>query len=322
MELINNPTHHEIKIAAEALKDGHLVAFPTETVYGLGADATNEKAVRRIYSVKERPSDNPLIVHISSSELLIKWAIDIPEYALKLAEKFWPGPMTLILKRTRLAKNFITGSQEVVGIRVPAHPIATSLLAEFEKIGGNGVVAPSANKFGSVSPTSTQAVNIELGKLLEKNDLIIEGGKSKVGIESSIIDCSTENPNLIRPGAITNEMIEKIIGINVLQNRINTIKAPGLQKRHYSPNTRIRLNTNTKVGDGFLALKEIPTPIGAVRLASPSTTEEYAQTLYSVFRLADEMKLFNLVIVLPEGEGLATAIRDRVIKASSRNSLK
>ena len=173
MEIIANMTEGVIKKAAKALKDGHLVAFPTETVYGLGADATNEKAVARIYSVKGRPADHPLIVHISSINKINEWAVDIPEYALKLARDFWPGPMTLILKRSDLAKNFITGGQDNVGVRVPSHPLAFELLNEFEKLGGLGIAAPSANRFGAVSPTSSKAVVEEIGSKLSKLDFII-----------------------------------------------------------------------------------------------------------------------------------------------------
>ena len=182
MEFISNCTADAISNAAKALIDGHLVAFPTETVYGLGADATNEKAVSRIYSVKGRPSDHPLIVHISSMNKLDQWAIDIPDYAIKLAREFWPGPMTLILPRTDLAKDFITGGQNNVGIRVPAQPIALALLKKFEELGGQGVAAPSANRFGAVSPTTARAVEEELGSFFDKNDLVLDGGPCLVGI--------------------------------------------------------------------------------------------------------------------------------------------
>ena len=203
MEIISNPTQGEIKMAAKALKDGHLVAFPTETVYGLGADATNEKAVSRIYSVKGRPNDHPLIVHITSINLLEKWAVEIPEYALKLAREFWPGPMTLILKRSNLAKDFITGGQESIGLRVPDHLVAQALISEFEKLGGYGVAAPSANRFGAVSPTTADAVEEELGDFLQAKDLILDGGHSYIGLESSVIDCTKDNPVVLRPGAVT-----------------------------------------------------------------------------------------------------------------------
>ena len=211
MEIISNPTQDEIKKAAQALKDGHLVAFPTETVYGLGADAINENAVSRVYSVKARPTDHPLIVHISSINQLGKWAIDIPEYAIKLAKEFWPGPMTLILKRSEIAKDFITGSQENIGVRVPSHPVALALLSEFEKLGGLGIAAPSANRFGAVSPTTANAVISEVGKFLSEKDLVFDGGQCSVGVESTIIDCTRSKPIVLRPGAVTLEIISKVM---------------------------------------------------------------------------------------------------------------
>jgi L-threonylcarbamoyladenylate synthase len=203
MEIISDPTQNEIKRASKALKDGHLVAFPTETVYGLGADATNEKAVSRIYSVKGRPTDHPLIVHISSINLLEKWASDIPDYAIKLANEFWPGPMTLILRKSSLAKDFITGGQNNVGIRVPDQTVAQLLLKEFENLGGLGICAPSANKFGAVSPTDAQAVLEEIGPSMDSSDLILDGGFCKIGIESTIIDCTKPEPIILRNGFIT-----------------------------------------------------------------------------------------------------------------------
>ena len=174
--------------------NGNLVAFPTETVYGLGADATNKDAVARIYEVKGRPLGHPLIVHISAIERLDKWARDIPEYAVKLARNFWPGPMTLILRRTNLAKDFITGGQDCVGIRVPSHTVSLKLIREFESQGGFGVAAPSANRFGAVSPTTAIAVEEELAKFLSENDQILDGGNCMVGIESTILDCTRSKP--------------------------------------------------------------------------------------------------------------------------------
>jgi L-threonylcarbamoyladenylate synthase len=207
MAIISNCTASIIKDAAIALKQGHLVAFPTETVYGLGADATNEKAIARIYEVKGRPTDHPLIVHISSMELMGKWASEIPEYAIKLARQFWPGPMTLVLPRTNIAKNFITGGQDTVAIRVPSHTLANQLLKEFEYLGGYGVVAPSANRFGKVSPTSVDDVKEELTEYLKSKDLVLDGGLSLIGVESTIINCTNTTPIILRPGAITAAMI-------------------------------------------------------------------------------------------------------------------
>jgi L-threonylcarbamoyladenylate synthase len=319
MEFISKCTADTISNAAKALIEGRLVAFPTETVYGLGADATNEKAVSRIYSVKGRPSDHPLIVHISSINKLDQWATDIPDYAIKLAREFWPGPMTLILPRNDLAKNFITGGQNNVGLRVPDQPIALALLRKFEELGGQGIAAPSANRFGAVSPTTSQAIVEELGDYLDSDDLVLDGGQCSIGIESTIIDCTGFAPRVLRPGAITEEMIEESLEkkAEIYEGRSET-KAPGLTDSHYAPRAIISLNSIAAPGDGFLALSEFHTPTGAIRLASPSTLEQYARDLYSALRSADQQGLKNVVVLLPEGVGLSTAIRDRLTKAANR----
>jgi L-threonylcarbamoyladenylate synthase len=319
MAIISNCTASIIKDAGLALKKGHLVAFPTETVYGLGADATNEKAVARIYEVKGRPKDHPLIVHISSMELLDKWASEIPEYAIKLARAFWPGPMTLILPRTNLAKDFITGGQNNVGIRVPAHAVALSLLKEFEAQGGLGVAAPSANRFGKVSPTCADDVKAELFDYLKSNDLILDGGPSLVGVESTIINCTNTSPTILRPGAITSAMISDLPGIkikDVTKNNSDRVRAPGLLESHYSPKAKVYLSGAPSAGDGLIALRNFPTPPGVVRLISPTNNEEYARTLYQGLRIADIKKLNKVFVVLPTGDDIAVAIRDRIQKAS------
>jgi L-threonylcarbamoyladenylate synthase len=319
MEFISNCTADAIANAAKALKDGHLVAFPTETVYGLGADATNEKAVSRIYSVKGRPSDHPLIVHISSINKLDDWATDIPDYAIKLAREFWPGPMTLILPRKDVAKDFITGGQNNVGLRVPAQPIALAILKKFEDLGGLGVAAPSANRFGAVSPTSAEAVSEELGAFFDKDDLVLDGGQCLVGIESTIIDCTGSAPNVLRPGAITDEMIGQVLEKKAEKSETRSgIKAPGLMDSHYAPKAIISLNSFAEPGEGFLALSKFQTPVGAIRLASPGSLEQYARDLYSALRSADNQGLKKVSILLPEGDGLAEAIRDRLTKAATR----
>ena len=323
MQLFSNPTQKEIKRAARALKDGNLVAFPTETVYGLGADAENEKAVSRIYSVKDRPKDHPLIVHISSTKQLGNWARDIPDYATKLANDFWPGPMTLILKKSELAKNFITGGQKSIGLRVPNQQVALELLQEFEGLGGLGIAAPSANRFGSISPTTASAVEIELSSFLGSKDLILDGGQCAIGVESSIIDCTKATPVVLRPGAVSSEMIESAAGFESLGNSIESnIKTSGLLASHYAPKAKVSLGIRTEPGDGFLAFADIPTPSGTVRLASPKSNEEYAQVLYSALRLGDQFELKNIVVVEPTGEGLAVAIRDRLSKAASGKTMR
>jgi len=319
MAIISNCTASIIKDAALALKEGHLVAFPTETVYGLGADATNEKAVARIYEVKGRPTDHPLIVHISSINNLDKWAKDIPEYAIKLARNFWPGPMTLILPRTELARDFVTGGQNNVGIRVPEHSVALELLKEFEAQGGLGVAAPSANRFGKVSPTSAEDVEEELAKYLKSKDLILDGGPSLVGVESTIIDCTNTSPTILRPGAITFTMISNLLDIKIeeiTKNNNEQIRAPGLLESHYSPKAKVYLSGTPAPGDGFIALSKFPTPSGVIRLTAPATNEEYARTLYQGLRLADSKKLYKVYVILPDGDDIAIAICDRLQKAS------
>ena len=316
MEIISNPTQAEIKKAAQALKDGNLVAFPTETVYGLGADATNENAVSRVYSVKGRPTGHPLIVHISSIIQLGKWVVDIPEYAIKLAKEFWPGPMTLILKRSEIAKYFITGGQENVGVRVPSHPIALALLIEFEELGGLGVAAPSANRFGAISPTTRSAVHEELGDYLCGKDSILDGGACIVGVESTIIDCTRGSPLILRPGALTLESIEKCIGMPVESFKSET-KASGLLESHYSPKATVLLDVLASSGDGFIALETVPTPTGAIRLASPATIEQFAVEIYEALRLGDRKGIKKIIVAQPNGDGLALAIRDRLGKAAT-----
>lgn len=319
MEFISKCTADTISNAAQALINGHLVVFPTETVYGLGADATNEKAVSRIYSVKGRPVRHPLIVHISSINKLDQWATDIPDYAIKLAREFWPGPMTLILPRTDLAKDFITGDQNNVGLRVPAQPIALALLTKFEVLGGQGIAAPSANRFGAVSPTTTEAVDEELGEYLDSTDLMLDGGQSLIGIESTIIDCTGLLPRILRPGAITEEMIEQTLEKKA-ENNVgkSEVKAPGLLESHYAPKAKISLNSIAEPGEGFLALSKFKTPAGAIRLASPSSVEQFARDMYSALRSADQQSLKKVAVLVPEGNGLAEAIRDRLNKAANR----
>ena len=305
-----------IQQAAVALKSGQLVAFPTETVYGLGADAENPDAVAKIYSVKQRPTDHPLIVHIADKDAAKKWAIEIPQYALQLADTFWPGPMTLILKRSSLAKDFITGGQDTVGLRVPDHPVALELLRSFSQLGGNGVAAPSANLFGRVSPTSAEAVQSEIGSRLSDADLILEGGDSVVGIESTIIDCTQSRPRILRPGAISAEQIMTKTNLSMLDSG-ERIRVSGAMESHYSPRARVVLNDEAKPGDGLIASAQIATPPQVIRLAAPTTDEEYAQQLYAALRKADQLGIQRIVAITPAGDGIAVAIRDRLRKASS-----
>ncbi len=314
-QFVSNCTADAMARAAEQLKAGSLVAFPTETVYGLGADATNADAVARIYKAKGRPADHPLIVHLGDMQDIAEWADEIPEYAIALARNFWPGPMTLILKRSTLAKDFITGGQETVGLRVPDHVIALSLLNEFKKLGGKGIAAPSANRFGHVSPTTSDAVSTELADYLEQGDLILDGGASLVGVESTIIDCTGELPNILRPGAITEEMMKETTGLE-LANSVSDIRVSGSLENHYSPAAKVLLDETPKSGDGFIALANIQTPVGVTRLASPKNNEEFARVLYSALRSADQQSLSRVVVHQPAGDDISVAIRDRLLRAS------
>ena len=302
--------------AAAHLKAGDLVAFPTEAVYGLGADASNSQAVARIYSVKGRPNDHPLIVHIASMERMGDWASEVPEYAIALARSFWPGPVTLILKRSELAGDFITGGQDSVGVRVPDHVVALALLEAFERAGGKGVAAPSANRFGHVSPTTAAAVIEELGDYLSKEDLVLDGGACAVGVESTIIDCTGAAPSVLRPGAISIAMIEECTGLKTTQSDID-IRVSGSLENHYAPIAKVLLRENAIAGQGFIAHANISTPEGVIRLASPSDDEEFARVLYSALRDADARGLSEVVVVEPIGIGIAVAIRDRLARAAN-----
>jgi L-threonylcarbamoyladenylate synthase len=314
-QFVSNCTADAMARAAQTLQAGFLVAFPTETVYGLGADATNASAVARIYEAKGRPADHPLIVHIGDMQDIADWSDDIPDYAIALARNFWPGPMTLILKRSALAQDFITGGQDTVGLRVPNHVIALALLNEFKKIGGKGVAAPSANRFGHVSPTTAQAVSDELSQYLAPEDLLLDGGPSLVGVESTIIDCTTESPKILRPGAITEEMIEAVTAIDISYDATE-IRVSGSLENHYSPNAQVLLDIAPEKGDGFIALTSTATPDGVIRLASPQSNEEFARILYTSLRSADQQSLSRVVVHQPSGDDISVAIRDRLLRAS------
>jgi L-threonylcarbamoyladenylate synthase len=303
--------------AAVNLLGGGLVAFPTETVYGLGADACNADAVARIYSVKGRPADHPLIVHVATMDGLGAWADDVPGYAISLARDFWPGPMTLVVKRSDLAADFVTGGQDTVGVRVPNHPVALGLLEAFERAGGKGVAAPSANRFGNVSPTAAQAVSEELGDYLADGDQILDGGPCDVGVESTIIDCTGDMPKILRPGAITAQMIAESTGLAVVEVvEESAIRVSGSLEAHYAPAATVVLDQSPVAGQGFIAMADVVAGEGVVRLAAPKTHEEFARVLYSALRAADEQGLATVVVAQPAGDCIAVAIRDRLKRAA------
>jgi len=308
--------------AAANLLAGGLVAFPTETVYGLGADASNADAVARIYSVKGRPADHPLIVHVASMDGLGDWADDVPGYAILLARDFWPGPMTLVVKRSGLAGDFVTGGQDTVGVRVPDHHVALGLLEAFMRAGGKGVAAPSANRFGNVSPTTAQAVADELGDYLADGDQILDGGACDVGVESTIIDCTGDVPKILRPGAITAQMIAESTGLEVVGVvEESAIRVSGSLEAHYAPAAKVVLDQPPVAGQGFIAMAGIMAGDGVVRLAAPNSHDEFARVIYSALRAADQLGLQTVVVVQPVGDGIAIAIRDRLKRAAHENQM-
>ena len=298
---LSNCTASAMADAAANLLAGQLVAFPTETVYGLGADACNEEAVARIYSI----------------DALGDWADEVPWYAISLARDFWPGPMTLVVKRSYLAGDFVTGRQDTVGVRVPNHPVALGLLEAFAKAGGKGVAAPSANRFGSVSPTTAQAVADELGDYLTNGDQILDGGACDVGVESTIIDCTCDVPKILRPGAITAQMITESTGLEIFRAaEENAIRVSGSLEAHYAPLATVILDQSPVAGQGFIAMADVVAGEGVVRLAAPTTHDEFARILYSALRAADEQGIDTVVVAQPAGDGIAVAIRDRLKRAS------
>jgi L-threonylcarbamoyladenylate synthase len=305
----------EIRKAAEILRAGGLVAFPTETVYGLGADASNARAMARLYAVKRRPADHPVIVHFDSMERALAWAREIPEGAKPLAAHFWPGPLTLILKRSALARDCVTGGQDNVGVRVPSHPVAQQLLKAF----GGAVAAPSANRFGHVSPTTAAHVREDLGADV---DMVLEGGPSEVGIESTIVDLSGAGAVILRPGAITQAQIEKIIS-NVKAKGESTVRHSGGLERHYAPRTPVRLLPTHELDAEIARLKD---KVAVLAFSRPDERVEYwirmsrdpavyASRLYSALRELDGAGCALILIEAPPESADWLAIRDRLKRA-------
>ncbi|RDI46943.1 L-threonylcarbamoyladenylate synthase [Aquicella lusitana] len=318
-------TTPEITKAVKLLREGRLVAIPTETVYGLGADATNESAVRKIFLAKERPHDHPLIVHIGNIEQLQDWAREIPPAAMKLARAFWPGPLTLILKKQPQVLDIVTAGQNTVGLRIPRHPVARELLEAF----GGGIAAPSANRFTRISPTTAHAVAEELGG---KVDLILDGGPCEVGLESTIIDMSGETPVILRPGAITAHAIAAELGLPDIASPYaqHETRAPGMHHLHYAPRTRTILIETENIPDMLLALDRDDFPAAFVVnsdvimpqndkircIKMPHEAAAYAHDLYHTLRKLDHQDFKWIIIeTVPQGEAW-DAIRDRLLKAT------
>ena len=311
----------DVSVAVAALSQGKLCAIPTETVYGLAANALDPAAVARVFEAKERPADHPLIVHVASAKDVAQWITNLPQWAITLTEQVWPGPLTIVGSRTALASDAVTGGQDTVAVRVPSHPIAQKVLNEVKANGVLGLVAPSANRFGHVSPTSSRHVVADLGQYLDTHqDLILEGGECQVGLESTIVLAVDEFPVILRPGAITSDDILRITGIAVAESLSAVPRVSGALDSHYSPIAKVVLITDPAQIDqtnaGFLALVEIDTPSGVHRLAAPRNLEEYAHQLYSALRSADDLSLETIYVIPPSGTGLAQAINDRLQRAA------
>jgi L-threonylcarbamoyladenylate synthase len=319
----------DVDVAVALLRAGGLVAIPTETVYGLGADAENPVAVARVYAAKGRPVDHPLIVHLARAAQIDEgWAHEVPDWARLLAAACWPGPLTLVLRRGERAGDHVTGGQDTVGLRVPAHPVTHELLTRF----GGGVAAPSANRFGRVSPTDAVHVLEELaGVLAPGTDGILVGGASEVGVESTIVDCTGEAPRLLRPGAVGVEELEAVTGLEVGEPD-PAVRAPGTLASHYAPLARVELCSvdeltapegpthQAGVGTGLIAPAALPTPSGLARLAAPHDAADYARSLYAALRAADAAGLDRVLVVGPTGDdALAHAVRDRLRRAAHPN---
>jgi L-threonylcarbamoyladenylate synthase len=311
----------DILRAAEILRTGGLVAFPTETVYGLGADADQEAAVRKIFAAKGRPADHPVIVHLHQAAEIRDWAIDIPAAAWNLAEAFWPGPLTMILKRGSRAKDVVTGGLETVGLRVPRHPVAQELL----KLLGGAIAAPSANRFGRVSPTTAEHVRQGFGDSL---DLILGGGDCQVGLESTIVDLSGPAAAILRPGYVTAEQIEAVLGMPLAEANEHSPRAAGRLASHYAPQARVEIVAPADMAGRYAALfragqraavlggpADAAIPVTS-RMALPADAESYAQQLYSILRAIDDAGFDVALVSLPAEEGLGTAIADRLRKAA------
>ena len=309
----------EIVEAVALLRAGKLVAFPTETVYGLGADAASEVAMARLYAVKGRPAAHPVIVHFASAETAFAWAREVPREARVLAERFWPGPLTLILKRSPRAKDFVTGGQDSVGLRVPSHPVARALLALF----GEGVAAPSANRFGHVSPTTAAHVRHDFGNEV---DCVLEGGASEVGIESTIVDLSGDAPVLLRPGHIGKAQLEQVLKCEVKTKDAASPRHSGGLERHYAPRTPARLVPSYDLDKEIARLKDRVAVLAFSRpdervdywLRMPREAGAYAQKLYGALRELDDAGCEEILIEAPPEAPAWLAVRDRLLRACHR----
>lgn len=311
--------------AAALLAAGGVVAFPTETVYGLGADAANPEAVERIFRIKGRPADHPLIVHLGEMAQMRDWALDIPEEAYLLAKRFWPGPLTLILRRDSRVPGVVTGGQDTVGLRIPGHPVALDLLRRF----GGGIAAPSANRFGRISPTTARHVFEELGDRLE---LIVDSGPCRIGLESTIVSLAGARPQLLRPGAISVAEIEGVLGGGRLSCRSSSgrLRAPGMHRSHYAPRKPFRVIEWAMIRESVNCMREAGSKVVVITFQSrvddlpdnvafqvmPGDPDDYARELYAVMRALDNGDFDSIVADAPPDVPRWQAVRDRLYRAA------
>ncbi len=314
--------NQDLQYAATTLHNGGLVAIPTETVYGLAADAKNPAALLKVFQAKGRPVDHPLIVHIADISQLTEWAIDISPQALSLAKHCWPGPLTLILKKAPGVNDIVTGGQDTIGIRVPNHPVALALLQQF----GSGVAAPSANRFGRISPTTAEAVREELG---DKVDCILDGGQCDVGVESTIVDVSGNDIRILRPGMITAKQIEAVLHAHLaVTSTQHTPRVSGSLESHYAPVTKTELMSSQQLQKYLQNIPASDLPLAVMHFKNISVTEkihsvlmqedaaQYAHDLYKVLRDLDKKQFKKIIIqAVPDDSGW-DAVRDRLSRAT------
>ena len=316
----------EISAAVGVLRLGGLVAFPTETVYGLGADASNPDAVARIFAAKGRPRSHPVIVHLAEPAAAKEWAREVPDYGAALADAFWPGPLTLVLPRSDLVPDAVTGGMDTVGLRVPAQPLAQELLGAF----GGGVAAPSANRFGRVSPTRAEHVRADLGTAV---DLILDGGPCVLGVESTIVDCSGGEPRILRPGGVPVESMAAVLGYKPDVAHESIGRAPGTLASHYAPSARVEVLARDAVPGrasklvaegvrvGILAPARLDgLPLGIDALPPAGGAVAYAKCLYQRLREADRRGVEVLLAVPPVEAGMGAAVADRLRRAAGAGS--
>lgn len=311
-------------VAANAIAAGRLCAIPTETVYGLAADAGNADAVAAVFAAKGRPADHPLIVHVAESSDVSHWIAHLPDWVPSLTAHYWPGPLTIVGRRTPAASDAVTGGQDTVAVRVPSHAVAHSLLVELRRQGVSGVVAPSANRFGHVSPTTAEHVVADLGPYLTANHgLVLDGGPCAVGLESTIVLATGEQPVILRPGAVTGEMVYMATGLRPGGATHGIPRVPGSLDSHYAPRAAVRMMTADDYkaaapsGAGLIALHELATRPGWTRLAEPASVDEFARELYAALRRADDLGLATVDVVVPPSGGMVDAVRDRVSRAAA-----